>query len=94
MPGLAAMVRKKVITKRTSQMRNNKKKSPQNSSNGSKHLKSKKERFEKCSFSFRLFNCSKWSKEHIIILDIDVNNIVESIWGISNIPNSKDDMVA
>ena len=92
MPVLVAMVPKKATIKQTSQMKNNKKQSPQNSSSGLKLPKSKKELFDKSSF-FCLFNRSKWSEEHIIILDIDIDNIVESIWCISNIPNSEDDMI-
>lgn len=93
MPVLVAMVPRKATTKQTSQMKNNKKKLRQNSSSGSKLPKSKKELFDKGSFSFCLLNRSKWSEEHIIILDIDIDNIVESIWCISNIPNSEDNMV-
>lgn len=56
MPGLVAMVPKKATAKQTSQMRNNKKKSPQNSSSGSKLPKSKKELLPKSSFLFNLEN--------------------------------------
>lgn len=58
----------------------------------SKLPKSKKNSLIRVLF-FCLFNRSKWSEEHIIMLDIDIDNIVESIWCISNIPNSEDDMI-
>ena len=56
MPVLVAMVPKKATIKQKSQMKNNKKKSPQNSSSGSKLPKSKKELFDESSFSFCLLN--------------------------------------